>query len=540
MNGLCIDEKDQKPVKRGWPLFLLLLSVGLFHLLTMPESFYPGDNYTSRAECANLINSGELGIDYSHKKVLGGFLESRGQYFYENDAKQRMYSKYGIGYTLVYLVPLMAEKLYTGQLDLMCGTRSQLVFINIYNILFVLGATAYFYAIASLYTVRTWRKIIFILISYYATFAWHYLRSPTTEVFQLLPFLGYYYHMAQFLRGARQGLEGNAKGWKHLGLAVCFAGVLTSMKLFFVLLFMVSGLCSVMMPGWTGMRGCVRNGIDNLWKYKSKYFAYLIVPSLIIMALLLWLCHYKFGSVFETGYGQWQRKGGGTHETFKFGKNMLIPIEHFFIKRGNANAFIHYPFFVFSWFGLRRFFKKFPVDIVFIALLFGVTVVTLLSFSSWSGAWCYGPRYLLFILMIGSLPFLEVMDALVALSRRFWKWCFIGVMTLVLGWSLLMQVYINSLHYFSFYYLTSVFEQFKQERIKTYFNCFHRGLIHRDLVRYVNGSGSFLPVHVIEEIVPYAQREQLVSVLKMHLTRMAEPNYLVFDKGDEGAVRETK
>jgi len=152
MNGLGAEKIEQKSIKRHLPLLFLLLAVGIFHVLTMPKFFYPGDNQVPRAECANFINSGKLGIDYSQKRIAAGLLEQRGQYFYENDARQELYSKYGIGYTLLYIVPLWAEKLYSGYLDLFSSTPSQLVFLNIYNVIFTLLSTVYFWFIRFLRT----------------------------------------------------------------------------------------------------------------------------------------------------------------------------------------------------------------------------------------------------------------------------------------------------------------------------------------------------------------------------------------------------
>ncbi len=533
MNGFGTEKIEQKSIKRHLPLLFLLLAVGVFHLLTMPRFFYPGDNYTSRAECANLVNTGSLGIDYSYKKILAGFLERRGQYFYENDAKQKLYSKYGIGYTLVYIVPLWAEKLYSGKLDISCSTSSQLLFLNIYNVIFTLLSTVYLYLIVSVYTAKVWRRIAFILISYYTTFLWHYLRSPTTEVFQLLPFLGFYYHFAEFLRGSRQGLVRDRSIWKHIIIAVCFAGVLMSMKLFFAILFIVIGILATAVPGWTGTRNVVKGVFRNLWEYRFWYLVYVIIPAFVIVAVLLALNHYRFESMFATGYRQMLTEDGGPQESFKFGRNLLVPLHWFFIVRGNTNAFIHYPLFIFALFGMKRFVKKFPVDLSLIICLFVVKIFVLASYSSWSGAWCYGPRYLLFILLIGSLPFLEVMDMMVSF-KRLMKWCAIGIVTCILGWSLLMQVYMNSLHYFTFFYLMGPFEQFKQERVNVYFNnCFHRGLINRDLVLYLKKGRPYFPLEVVKGLVSPMDRDRLSEAFQKHLKSMAEPNYFLCKTKEE-------
>jgi len=551
MNGLGAEKIKQESIKRHLPLFFLLLAVGIFHVFTMPKFFYPGDNQVSRAECANLINTGKLGIDYSQKKIVAAFLTQRGQFFYENDARQELYSKYGIGYTLLYIVPLWAEKLYSGKLDLYYSAPSHLVFTNIYNVIFTLLSTVYFYLIVSVYTSKLWRRIGFILLSYYTTFLWYYLRSPTTEVFQLLPFLGFYYHMAGFLRESRLGLGKDRKIWKHMFIAVCFAGILLSMKLFFALLFIIIGVLATMVPGWTGFRHVVKGAFRNLSEYRYQYLMYVILPSFVIVAPVLAVNHYKYGSIFETGYGQWHPGEGKTHEANRFalnlhgevmtdergntgktheadtfGMNLLVPLHGFFLAKGNTNAFVHYPLFIFALFGMRRFAKKFPVDLCLILFLFGFITFALASFSGWTGGWCYGPRHLLFVLVIGSLPFLEVMDRIVSF-KRLMKWCAIGVVTCVLGWSLLMQVYMNSLTYFSFYLLHAPLEQFKQERVDAYFNnCFHRGLINRDLIRYVKKGKPWFPLEVVKSVLSPLHRDRFIEATQRNrMAGIAEPNY---------------
>ena len=525
-----------------------------------------GDNFVPRAECANLINTRQMGIDYSKKNELFDLAEERGRYFYENDKKQRLYSKYGIGYTLLYMVPLWAEKRHSGKLDLLCNTPSQLAFLNIYNVLFTLFSTVYFYQIVSLYTSKSWQKITFILVSYYTTFLWHYLRSPTLEVYQLLPFLGFYYHMACFLRKSRISLRRDARIWKHLFMAVCFVGILLSLKLFFGLLFIVIGVLATTVPGWGSLRDAFKRAFRNLSEFKRQYLLYLILPSFLFIFFVLAVNHCKFGSIFQTGYGQWlpgasktpatgagtekmrapdapesenHEKGGGTAQTHdtkpegnspyegdRFGTNPLAALRGFFLAKGNTNAFVHYPLFFFALFGMRRFAKKFPVDSCLILFLFGLITLGVASFSGWKGEWCYGPRHLLLVLVIGSLPFLEVMDR-AGSFKPLLKCCAVGVVACVLGWSLVMQVYMNSLSYFAFYVLRAPWTQFKQEKVDAYFNnTFHRGLIHRDFIRYIRKGKPYFPLETVKSTLSPPDRDRLSRLTeRRHIAWMAKPNY---------------
>ena len=95
---------------RWVPLVALLLLVGTVLTVTMPSMIYPGDRNASRMQAINVVTKGELGIPYTDRAMLGGFLDERGQYFFENDEKERIYSKYGIGYTLFQIPPLLVIK----------------------------------------------------------------------------------------------------------------------------------------------------------------------------------------------------------------------------------------------------------------------------------------------------------------------------------------------------------------------------------------------------------------------------------------------
>jgi hypothetical protein len=114
----------------------------------------------------------------------------RGQYLFENDAKQRFYPKYGIAYTMPYIPLMEAKRLWTGKIEWLVSTQSLLVFLNIYNVLLTLAVAIYLYFIVGLYAESIWARIGFILAIFYATYVWHYLRAPSLDIFQIVAFVG--------------------------------------------------------------------------------------------------------------------------------------------------------------------------------------------------------------------------------------------------------------------------------------------------------------------------------------------------------------
>ena len=533
------------------PLLFLLLGIAAFHVMTMPVFFYPGDNFVPRAACANLLNNGEIGIDYSQKQVVAEFLRQRGQYFYENDEAGRLYSKYGIGNTLLYLPPLLAEKIYSGRLELVSNTLSQLFFMNIYSVVLTLIAALYLYKIVSLYSDRSWLRIVFVLLLFYGTYVWYYLRSPTLEIFQIFPFLGFYYHMVRFMRcsgsageereeqgegekqveGEKQGKGGGAKVagkqlWMHLTLAMLYVGLLILLKLFFVLLLIAVWIFAVL-AGPVGTPAASRMKL-NLSRYRSQYLLYLGLPSLVIILLVLGINQLKFGSMFESGYGQWLDPEGLVHDRFDL-KVFSTAFSAFLFGKGNANIFVHCPLLLFGLFGLPLFIRKHRTESLFLLFVFLSHFLVLCCFSSWRGERCYGPRYLLLIAMIGSLPFIRLIEWLCARRLKALAGAALALICAVLVWSAGMQVRVNSLHYFVYHNTKTFFAEFGHPQIDRYFNSLiHRGILHRDLIAHREGRRVFPPVKVLIDTLPPERRSEILRPIDQYIIQVSQSNYLLF------------
>jgi hypothetical protein len=85
----------------------------------------------------------------------------------------------------------------------------------------------------------------------------------------------------------------------------------------------------------------------------------------------------------------------------------------------------------------------------------------------------------------------------------------------------------NSLEYFSFYGLRAFWTQFNQQRVDDYFNnCFHRGLIHRDYILYIQKGKPYFPLEAVKRDLSPRNRDPLIHLTQRHrLRRMVEPNY---------------
>ncbi len=561
------DDGDTRPGGTGLsgkfrddrPLLFLLLGIALFQVVTMPAFFYPGDNFAPRAAAVNLLTTGDIGIEPSARPELESFLRQKGQYFFERDGSGRLYSKYGIGNTLLCLPPLLADRLTGGDLGFQNNAASLLIWLNLWSIVLTLLATVFIYRIVSLYTDRSLIRIGFILVLWYTTFAWYYLRSPSLEIYQVVPFLGFIFHLLASLR-AREGEAPGASAEApaeapagasaeapagasaeasagasaeevdprfggHLLRAGLWLGALVLVKLFFIILVPVVWIFALSAgrksdPLKERLRG-------NLSETRIRALIRpLVIPTVVIVVAVLLVNQIKFGSPFNSGYGQWLGADGQSHDRFAF--SYLVPaVSSFLFRPGNANIFIHAPSLLVALFGLPAFLRRNRSEALFLLAVSAVIFLGVIPFSSWAGEWCYGPRYLLPIVLIGTLPRIEVGEWLLRAPRRIAAPITITVGA-VLFWSFSMQVRINSLHYFTFHRTQAFFAPFQNPDISAYYGgLFHRGILHRDLIRSRERRGEFPPAAILRELVPPEGRGEVERALLPVLHEAVRPNFLL-------------
>lgn len=504
--------------------FPLLLIIGVIQVITMPRFFYPGDNYVARAECAYLLTTGKFGIDFKHRDSLAGFVENRGQYFFENVHRQKFFSKYGVGCTLLYVPPLLAEFLYTGKLELIQNSNSLIVFMNVYNICLAVLMAGYLYGIAGLYCNRGLVKIIFVLLSVYTTYLWHYLRAPTYEILQAVPFVGFYYHLVKFMRLYTESRANGSKTWLHLAVSTVYVSILVMLKSFYILLLGIIVIFAFI----AGERSVplFQRIYTNIFRNWKRYFVYLMIPTALLLACILFLNWYKFGSPFELGYSQHKTPNGLSNDRFS-SKFFYDAFYGFFLKPGNANIFVHYPIIILSVFGMRRFLKKYPLDFGLCVSVFAVIVVPICHFSVWVGEWCYGPRLVLWALVAISIPFIETLQMMVEKGLKVLNVVFCIGAVCLLGWSFDMQINVNSLHYFVWYYVEGAFKQLHDERIDCYFgNVAHRGKIYGDVLSHARGKKEFLPIRIAKSRL--WQNKTALNYLEAFMRQQTRLNYLLF------------
>src|SRR4029077_3270801 len=110
-------------------------------------------------------------------------------------------------------------------------------------------------------------------------------------------------------------------------------------------------------------------------------------------------------------------------------------------------------------------------------------------FVNWSGQSCYGPRYLLPILPILSLPFIGCREWLGKLPSIVKSVLATGTAAL-LAYSMLLQISVNTLPFFFCYDLKEILDEKRNSKPAIYLRSRQFGAINRDFLLYKMGSRS--------------------------------------------------
>ena len=166
----------------------------------MPKYIYIGDAVSVKNVTKNLIEKRALNVSVDIAEHYG----ERGEYYFENVQKGKWFVKYGIMNTLMFIPPLLAEKLWTGRIE-NYHIRNDAIFQNLYNIILSMMIAYILFSLAGLYSKSRLINFIYVILVFYSTFLWNFLRAQTFEIFQVLFFLLFYYFIIKFRRSVKRG-----------------------------------------------------------------------------------------------------------------------------------------------------------------------------------------------------------------------------------------------------------------------------------------------------------------------------------------------
>jgi hypothetical protein len=240
----------------------------------------------------------------------------------------------------------------------------------------------------------------------------------------------------------------------------------------------------------------------------------LLIPVLCSVLALLAVNAYKFGSPFATGYEQW-----GDMNKPAFSGSFLIGLYKLLIDI-QSSIFIYFPLLVFALFGYVRFFRRYLEETL---LFLPGGIVLLLIYAKLLnpvGIWCYGPRYMLPILPLLSLPFVSTLECLLDHYRKWWAMSCLTIMALSFSYSCDLQLKVNALPFFTYFRLQTLFSQFHDPEVDRYFTSHHFGTINGDILAAKDGQ----PLPLLDRVTPrldFRSASQLIE----NMDRMTPSNY---------------
>jgi hypothetical protein len=441
----------------------MVCTVALVGIVTMPAEMYPGDPVTMREETRAILLERELAVAEAvaqHYAQIG----EPGQYVVENPGNGRSYSKYGSLAALFYTIPMGVEWLSEGDLPPFTSER-RVLYLNIFNlVLSVLLATSVYHT-ARRFDAAPWVAATFVLLCFYTTFLWNYLRAQTSEIMQLLLFAWAVAAFLDVLKARSTGERGTG-GLLRLWAA---CGALLLMKIAFILVGPLFALGLAVNRRLSQQRSFASGMVAE-----ASLHAF---PVLLSWAALAAVNTIKFGAPWLSGYHVWRT------DITSFNGNLLDAVYQllFSVQWGFPFCF---PVLVLAIPFMARWLRTYSVAYGTLLTIAAAYVLLIGLMPSWRGEWSYGPRYWIFVLPFVALP---AVDAIVWLTAdgRYHRACLVVVL-LVLVHSLRLQMEVNRSPFFATYYLRGPLDGAMTGESARFFEHHHTGRILREFRRHRN------------------------------------------------------
>jgi hypothetical protein len=487
----------------------------MINVATMPGMHYGGDPDAMREEARNIVLHSSLAADPEMATHLG----EPGQFFVVNPRDHRYYSKYGLMNSLMYVPPLLVERLLRGRVPVDTD-RFRLAILNYYNVALSVVIAALLFQITGSYAYDPWARATFVLASFYGTFLWNYLRAHSSEIFQVLHFLAFYFFFSRILRSLfpPEGKAPQPPRLLDVMLSWLFIDLLTLTRVTYGLL---------LAAPWIGIGYAVlvarRSSSATLC---PRFLGSLLVPSLCILGTIGGVNWLKFGSPFLTGYHQW----GGSGHTFSGDLHVAI---YGFLFSVQKSIFIHFPILALALIGYYAFAKRYAADTILMLGIFLAFLIVIGKTPIWRGDWCYGPRYLLFVLPVLSLPFVTVLERWFARPLRSSSLVGFVLSASVIGVSIGCQVEVNRLSFTTYFEILRPIETNMSIVAADYFLNSHFAKINADLASAQSDPDRLVYVRDLRKHYDNKFTYEYIKLLKAYaLTR----NYYWRDYGFLGSL----
>jgi hypothetical protein len=247
-----------------------------------------------------------------------------------------------------------------------------------------------------------------------------------------------------------------------------FLAMLIYTRLFFGLLMLPSvGVIAYVI--WT-------HGKDRL-RAAAREGLFVIIPLAAILAGLGYINYVKFGSPLASGYDQWERA-------------MHLPIAP--LREGLWGMLFDAKYSIFTYFPplalalpmYAAFWRRFRIDTVTMLSCGAVYILVLAKIPTWRGEWTYGPRYMVFILPVLSMPFLLLIDWIIDRVRDHWSARIVALATAaVLACSGFFQFQVDRLDFFFLYRVQLPIGSMDHDLIR-YFEDHNSAILYWDFIKH--------------------------------------------------------
>lgn len=236
------------------------------------------------------------------------------------------------------------------------------------------------------------RSSIYASIFYgLGTMAWYYAKDSGEHVletsFVVLSFFGMYRYMSN--EKARYILISGAS----FGMAFLTRGnsMLVALPLF------------LMLPANYIKKYDLRKTLTLILR-DAGFFSISVIPFAVIF---LWYNYYRFGSIFESGYGLMGNRLG---IDFFSGTSLITGLAGLLASPGKG-FFYYSPIAIIFFFTVRSFWKK---HVIIAAGFIGTMVLYILFYAKyvfWHGDWAWGPRYIFVLTPFFVIPIAECFES---------------------------------------------------------------------------------------------------------------------------------
>ncbi len=345
----------------------------IFFAIFAPNGHYPSDTHYSVSTASAIVSNGSFQIDSTEKTPFPVKSYSGG-----------LYSKYGVGYSFVF-VPLAVVSIL---LESVLGIDSELVMrglASLTNTVFAALFVVVFYIFALMLGFAPKVAFISSLLLAVGSILLPYskivlVETPTAILLILSLHLVF-----------KEGKD----GYSLLLLGFSLAGLLL-LKVANVIYLPVLILFAL------SENGCLK-------KKDVRQILLIVVPILVALFTVLVLNKVRFGSLLEFGYGD---------ETKEFTGSFINGLIGFLFSPSKS-IFFYSPIVILSIIGMPAFFKKHKSVFAVILILFTVSLFFHAKWHSWYGGWSWGPRLIVPVLLLLHIPILSFIEALQ--KKRFYK-----------------------------------------------------------------------------------------------------------------------